>query len=112
MQADGSPSNLFKTLKTTWTLTPSPRDVPHASSAELPREHEPLSSPGQLSTTASSVPSSDHTDLPTLVSIDLAYEFANPLYQMMAGQAFQKVSGKIMSAFEKRVQQVYGVGKA
>lgn len=47
---------------------------------------------------------------PTLVSIDLAYEFANPLYAAAAGAAFQRVSGKIMGAFEKRVREVYGDG--
>lgn len=48
---------------------------------------------------------------PTLVSIDLAYEFANPLYAAAASAAFQKVSGKIMGAFEKRVAEVYGKGQ-
>lgn len=49
---------------------------------------------------------------PTLVSIDLAYEFANPLYAMAASGAFQKISGKIMGAFESRVREVYGDGRA
>ena len=47
---------------------------------------------------------------PTMVSIDLAYEFANPLYAAAASSAFQRVSGKIMGAFEKRVREVYGDG--
>ncbi|KAL7009212.1 Coenzyme Q-binding protein coq10, mitochondrial [Cystobasidiomycetes sp. EMM_F5] len=114
MRAYADPSSLFKVLRSTWTLTPTPRDAPHMSKASPPRDGNPLAVPGRPFSTstlladAQSVPSDQQN--PTMVSIDLAYEFANPLYRIAAGQTFQDVSRKIMGAFEKRVQIKYGDG--
>lgn len=45
-----------------------------------------------------------------MVSIDLAYQFSNPFYAAAASAAFQRVSHKIMGAFEKRCMETYGQG--
>lgn len=103
-QAEAAPSNLFKVLRTTWTLSPSPSNAPHPSKS-LPHSAPSLSTPGDPAQN-----SQEKQEDPTLVSIDLAYEFANPLYAAAASSAFQRVSGKIMGAFEKRVREVYGDG--
>ena len=119
IEAYASSSTLFKTLSTTWTFTPSPTDVPHLSNSQsLPHASAPLSSPGQSqsdqSTPAGQSAKDGNADspstTPTLVSIDLAYEFANPLYAAAASGSIEKVSAKIMDAFEKRVREVYGDG--
>ncbi|CAD6586220.1 MAG: hypothetical protein CYPHOPRED_003445 [Cyphobasidiales sp. Tagirdzhanova-0007] len=119
VSAYASSSTLFKTLSTTWTFTPSPTDVPHLSNSQsLPHASAPLSSPGQSqsdqSTPAGQSAKDGNADspstTPTLVSIDLAYEFANPLYAAAASGSIEKVSAKIMDAFEKRVREVYGDG--
>lgn len=111
-QASAAPSNLFNVLRTTWTLTPSPSNAPHPSHA-LPKKASSLTNPGESSSEEPGQPTASEMqkDDPTLVSIDLAYEFANPFYAAAAGAAFQKVSGKIMGAFEKRVREVYGNGQ-
>lgn len=108
LQAESNPSGLFKALRTTWTLSPALSNTPHPSSQPLPQGSAPLSNPGQASNKAG--PHDDNTG-PTLVSIDLAWQFANPLYAAAAGTAFQRVSGKIMGAFEKRAKEIHGNGK-
>ena len=93
--------------------------MPHPSKSQsLPPADAPLSSPGQpksshsdkIEETANSTVGEVSLELPTLVSIDLAYEFANPLYAMAASGTIEKISGKIMDAFEKRAREVYGDG--
>ena len=54
-----------------------------------------------------------HSDIectPTLVSIDLAYEFANPAHAGVAASFFGMVSKMMVSAFEDRLLRVYGPG--
>ncbi|SJL02099.1 uncharacterized protein ARMOST_05423 [Armillaria ostoyae] len=46
----------------------------------------------------------------TLVSLDLAFDFVNPLYTSLSSAFFDKVSGGMVSAFEKRCDEVCGRG--
>jgi len=100
VRASASHSSVFKTLSTTWFLSPSP------SSSAHPSRHdggEALVSPG-CGVGRGSAPA------PTFVSLILAYEFASPLHRAAAGAVFEKVSAMIMAAFEKRCRVVYGPG--
>ena len=56
--------------------------------------------------------SADDVDMgPTLLSIDLSYAFANPLYAGISSTFFQRVSGLMVKAFEDRCLKIYGPGK-
>lgn len=39
--------------------------------------------------------------------MELAYEFASPLYAMASGAVFEQVSKKVMKGFEKRCRVMY-----
>ncbi|KAN0140521.1 Polyketide cyclase / dehydrase and lipid transport domain containing protein [Lactarius tabidus] len=82
-----SSTPLFKTLETTWRFQP-----PAAGAA---------TSPGSATV--------DDTG-PTILSLDLAYEFANPLHAAVSGAFFGKVSTLMVKAFEERCVRVYGPG--
>jgi coenzyme Q-binding protein COQ10 len=45
---------------------------------------------------------------PTLVSYDLAYEFANPLHSVTSATFFGQIAGMMIKAFEDRCWAVYG----
>lgn len=77
-----SSTPLFKTLETTW------RFLPAAAGA--------VTSPGV-----------DDTG-PTILSLDLTYEFANPVHAAVSGAFFGKVSTLMVKAFEERCVRVYG----
>jgi len=47
---------------------------------------------------------------PTLLSLDLAFEFANPMHAAVSGAFFGKVSSLMVKAFEERCVRVYGPG--
>lgn len=47
----------------------------------------------------------------TLVSLDLAFDFVNPLYASLSSAFFDKVSGGMVMAFEKRCDEVCGRGR-
>ncbi|KAH8988709.1 hypothetical protein EDB86DRAFT_3065557 [Lactarius hatsudake] len=47
---------------------------------------------------------------PTVLSLDLAFEFANPLHGAVSGAFFGKVSTLMVKAFEERCVKVYGPG--
>jgi coenzyme Q-binding protein COQ10 len=79
-----SSTPLFKTLETTW------RFLPAAAGA--------VTSPGV-----------DDTG-PTILSLDLAFEFANPMHAVVSGAFFGKVSSLMVKAFEERCVRVYGPG--
>ena len=75
-----SSTPLFKMLETTWRFQPS------GGSARV-----------------------DDTDTgPTILSLDLAYEFANPMHAAVSGAFFGKVSTLMVKAFEERCVRVYG----
>jgi coenzyme Q-binding protein COQ10 len=45
---------------------------------------------------------------PTLVSYDLAYEFANPLHAAASAAFFGQIASMMIKAFEDRCCAVYG----
>ena len=47
---------------------------------------------------------------PTLLSLDLSYEFANPMHAAVSSAFFGKVSTLMVKAFEERCVKVYGPG--
>ncbi len=91
-----SSTPLFKMLETTWRFQP----VTSASASDLDGAPSPPR------------PASAGTDDtgPTLLSLDLAFEFANPLHAAVSGAFFGKVSALMVKAFEERCVKVYGPG--
>jgi len=73
-----SSTPLFKSLSNIWRFAPHP--------------------PGTPAESASS----------TMVTVDLAYEFANPLHAIASSQFFGQVSALMIKAFEDRCHDVYG----
>ena len=53
-------------------------------------------------------PTGQPTESPTLLSIDLEFAFANPIYAAASSAFFKQVSGMMVEAFEKRCVEVYG----
>ena len=87
VRATAIESKLFRRLSTTWSLLPAPE--------------------GAVPPTQDGRPPAPATEA-TIVSIDLAFEFASMLHQMAAGPAFAAVSDKIMNGFVKRCRAVHG----
>ncbi|KAJ7283690.1 dehydrase and lipid transport-domain-containing protein, partial [Mycena rebaudengoi] len=86
-----SSTPLFKTLTTTWrfqSIPPSASTPPAAGDSLSLRQ------------------STDSS--PTLVSLDLAFAFANPLHATVSSAFFGQVSKLMVNAFEQRCADVYG----
>ncbi|KAG5646611.1 hypothetical protein DXG03_002915 [Asterophora parasitica] len=81
-----SATPLFKTLTTTWQFQPAPANSPLPSTPH--GDGKPVES--------------------TLVTLDLAYAFANPLHASVSSAFFGQVSKAMVKAFEGRCQEVYG----
>ncbi|KAH9046768.1 dehydrase and lipid transport-domain-containing protein [Lactarius hengduanensis] len=96
-----SSTPLFKMLETTWRFQPA-ASAPTSTSGShgLRRNHLP---PRPESAGANDTG-------PTLLSLDLAFEFANPLHGAVSGAFFGKVSALMVKAFEERCVKVYGPG--
>lgn len=90
-QASASDSALFKELSTLWRLS-SP------SSSPLSHSH----SPPDLPSTAI-----DPSASSTLVSLDLAFAFRNPLHAVVGETVFRKMAERMVDAFERRMAQVH-----
>ncbi|KAG2135871.1 dehydrase and lipid transport-domain-containing protein [Suillus bovinus] len=102
VQAEASSSTpLFKTLQTTWRFQPASSISPHLSSGI------PLHSDAK-----NSVPVDSHSPdaSPTLVTLDIAFAFENPLHSALSARFFGKVSTLMVQAFEERCLAVYGSG--
>ncbi|KAF2141762.1 uncharacterized protein K452DRAFT_194769, partial [Aplosporella prunicola CBS 121167] len=80
----GAPGTLLTHLLTRWSVKPVPT----------------------TSTTSSSSTAAQHSQ----VSLDIEFAFANPLYQAMSAAATPHVAGKMIEAFERRVEEVLGGG--
>ena len=101
MQAVAASSTpLFKMLETTWRFQPATS----TSRARMALDGAPTS---QAALPASA--GADDTG-PTLLSLDLAFEFANPMHAAVSGAFFGKVSALMVKAFEERCVKVYGPG--
>lgn len=102
VQAEASSSTpLFKTLQTTWRFQPASSISPHLSSG-----------PPLHSDAGNSVPVDSHAPDagPTLVTLDIAFAFENPLHSALSAHFFGKVSKLMVQAFEERCLAVYGSG--
>lgn len=95
-----SSTPLFKTLSTTWRFqSASPHPLRSSSSS-------PFSSTS--SSAVSPMAQLDHS--PTLVTLDLAFAFANPVHAAVSATFFGQVSKMMVKAFEERCIGVYGPG--
>jgi coenzyme Q-binding protein COQ10 len=92
-QATAEASRTLKHLSSTWAFQPASAASPHPTADGLP----------QIGKTEAG---------PTLVSFDLAYQFADPMQQAAAGAFFDRISSKIMGAFEQRCITLYGASSA
>ncbi|KAH7930085.1 hypothetical protein BV22DRAFT_1125241 [Leucogyrophana mollusca] len=95
-----SSTPLFKTLTTIWRFQPASAGSPHSSTGQLPpdRSHRPANRA-----------ISEHGG-PTLVTLDLAFAFANPVHATISAAFFGKVSKLMVNAFEERCLAVLGPG--
>ncbi|KAI9432468.1 dehydrase and lipid transport-domain-containing protein [Lactarius indigo] len=94
-----SSTPLFKMLETTWRFQP----VASTSQAHTGLDGASSSLPRPAS-------ASTNDTGPTLLSLDLAFEFANPLHAAVSSAFFGKVSALMVKAFEERCVKVYGPG--
>ncbi|KAF8267437.1 hypothetical protein EI94DRAFT_1730533 [Lactarius quietus] len=94
-----SSTPLFKMLETTWRFQPATSTSPNRTRTDVDGT---LASPVR--------PASEGIDDigPTLLSLDLSYEFANPVHAAVSGAFFGKVSTLMVKAFEERCVKVYG----
>lgn len=86
VKSTASQSGLFKHLSSTWTFK----------------------SPSEISFPQSVLDSTDHDVESTYISLHLAFAFANPIHAAVGELFWKAVSERMVSAFEKRVFQVYG----
>ncbi|KAI0832757.1 dehydrase and lipid transport-domain-containing protein [Trametes gibbosa] len=98
-----SETHLFKSLNTVWRFQPASAQPPHSTTRVPPEVHPP-----ETSNTAAS----EGTDSrPTLVTLDLSFEFANPVHAAVSSTVFGQVSKLMVKAFEERCIDIYGDGK-
>ncbi|KAI0082537.1 hypothetical protein K474DRAFT_1633799 [Panus rudis PR-1116 ss-1] len=104
-----SSTPLFKSLVTTWRFQPASARSPHPSKGALP----PAGSKASLHQTSpnSNAASKDVDSGPTLVTLDLAFAFANPVHAAVSAAFFGQVSRMMVAAFEERCLEVYGPGR-
>ncbi|KAH9055309.1 dehydrase and lipid transport-domain-containing protein [Lactarius vividus] len=95
-----SSTPLFKMLETTWRFQPAAS----TSRARTDLDGAALTSPLRPARAGANDTGS------TLLSLDLAFEFANPLHAAVSGAFFGKVSALMVKAFEERCVKVYGPG--
>lgn len=87
-----SSTPLFTSLSTAWRFQPASPCSPHLSPSGQPhRDGTPEADGG-----------------PTLVTLDLAYAFANPVHAAVSKAFFGKVSKMMVDAFELRCSEIYG----
>ncbi|GFZ52359.1 hypothetical protein JCM24511_10132 [Saitozyma sp. JCM 24511] len=100
-------SPLFKSLMTTWSFSPASPLSPHSSASSSPVRPDPsLRTPNDPAP-----PASDGDEGPTLLTIDLAFTFANPLHRIASQAVLPVVADRMVEAFEKRCLEVWGQGK-
>jgi len=82
-------------LLTRWTLRPFPYKPPPASATHPDTTHKNHHETSEL-------PGQEKTE----VSLQIEYQFANPVYGALSQAAAPKVAEKMIEAFEKRVKAV------
>ena len=98
-----SSTPLFKTLLTTWRFQPASPGSPHTT-GYLPRQDSWSNSETQA------MPVGVHSAGSTLVTLDLAFAFSNPIHATVSATFFGQVSKLMVKAFEERCVEVYGPG--
>ncbi|KAL5527874.1 hypothetical protein ACEPAG_6675 [Sanghuangporus baumii] len=113
--SSGTP--LFRKLVTTWRFQPADPSSPHPVKTGLSEDETGSSTSQPLETAAQADPSTPatpvhppHSNGPTLISFDLVFAFANPVYAAASAAFFKDVSSMMIEAFEKRCMEVYGPG--
>lgn len=86
------------------SFSPASPLSPHSSAATSPASSETARPPN------STQPASPDQG-PTLLTVDLAFSFANPLHRIASQAVLPKVADKMVEAFEERCLQVWGKGK-
>ncbi|KAK6908522.1 hypothetical protein I203_102524 [Kwoniella mangroviensis CBS 8507] len=99
-----SQTPLFKSLITRWSFSPASSISPHPSNSPFPP-----TPPSQMRLPNSTSPTDPNIG-PTLLTIDLNFNFANPLHRIASQAVLPKVADKMVEAFEKRCLEVYGKG--
>ncbi|KAH7887781.1 dehydrase and lipid transport-domain-containing protein [Phlebopus sp. FC_14] len=99
-----STTPLFKSLTTIWRFQPASPSSPHLSASFARHSQE------QSAANVGSHTSSDSG--PTLVTLDLAFVFANPAHAAVSTTFFGQVSKQMVKAFEERCIAVYGPGSS
>ncbi|KAH7916087.1 dehydrase and lipid transport-domain-containing protein [Hygrophoropsis aurantiaca] len=93
-----SSTPLFKRLTTVWRFQSASAESPHPSAGSLSPHH----SIDQMI--------SEENRGPTLVTLDIAFAFANPVYATASATFLGKVSKLMVGAFEERCLAVLGPG--
>jgi coenzyme Q-binding protein COQ10 len=88
----------------TGSFSPASPLSPHASASLPPSEDTPRQ--------PNLVDEASPKEGPTLLTIDLAFSFANPLHRIASQAVLPKVADKMVEAFEQRCVEVYGRGSA
>ncbi|WWC95757.1 hypothetical protein V866_002623 [Kwoniella sp. B9012] len=99
-----SQTPLFKSLITRWSFSPASSISPHPSNSPFPP------TPSSQKRSPNSTSPTDPNIGPTLLTIDLNFNFANPLHRIASQAVLPKVADKMVEAFEKRCLDVYGKG--
>lgn len=97
-QATAEQTPLFNSLITTWSFSPASSISPHPTHDTTPSTHH----------LPNSSKSRSPDDAPTLLTIDLAFSFANPLHRIASQAVLPKVADKMVEAFEKQCLDVWG----
>ncbi|KAI9638985.1 dehydrase and lipid transport-domain-containing protein [Dioszegia hungarica] len=109
VSASAGEANLFRSLSTTWAFSPASGLSPHPSTAIPSTTSSSSANTAPRSTQSLETPDSSRG--PTLLTIDLAFEFTNPLHRIASQAVLPKVAGKMVDAFEQRCVEVYGKGR-
>ncbi|KAH9855017.1 dehydrase and lipid transport-domain-containing protein [Lenzites betulinus] len=99
-----SETHLFKSLNSVWRFQPASAQSPHSTTRALSEAH-----PQETSKAAAASAGPD--SCPTLVTLDLSFEFANPVHAAVSATVFGQVSKLMVKAFEERCVDIYGYGK-
>jgi coenzyme Q-binding protein COQ10 len=89
------------------SFSPASPLSPHSSASSSPVRPDPsLRTPNEPAP-----PAPDGDEGPTLLTIDLAFTFANPLHRIASQAVLPVVADRMVEAFEKRCLEVWGQGK-
>ncbi|WVQ79367.1 hypothetical protein IAT38_001464 [Cryptococcus sp. DSM 104549] len=102
---------MFKTLTTSWSFTPASTLSPHPTASSSSSPSSPASASSPTTRLPNSTAPADPNVGPTLLTIDLAFSFINPLHRIASQAVLPKVADKMVEAFEGRCLKVWGKGE-